>query len=188
MSKSPDLVAGGVCQGGQSPQDHANGSGLLLPRVEGGRWVCPFLGGRAYVNPVCIWWEGACPELVKAPYVSGLQTSLVSPSVSLQGCLSAMQWSELLDGDRQKGLLWTRRDVCKSEQCQGHEQLPFHPSISTRLDLPAGACGSGQGCVPGSVRGICCAPRCGRWQRMACVWDGSWRDTHVCMEMPSFGF
>lgn len=54
------------------------------------------------MNPVCIWWEGVCPELVKGPYVSGLQSSLVSPSVSLQGCLSAMQWSELLDGETER--------------------------------------------------------------------------------------
>lgn len=73
-----------------------------------------FFGRRGLYVPVCIWWEGACPELVKAPYVSGIQSSLVSPSISLQGCLLAMQQSELLGGEtertsvNQKGCLQVR--------------------------------------------------------------------------------
>lgn len=61
-----------------------------------------FFERRGLCLPVCIWWEGTCPELVKAPYVSGPQSSLVSPSISLQGCLSAMQWSELLSGEMER--------------------------------------------------------------------------------------
>lgn len=91
-----------------------NGSGLLLPRAEGVPAGLSFFVRRELSVPVCIWWAGACPELVKAPYVSGPQSSLVSPSISLQGCLSAMQWNGLLGGEmertsvNQKGRLQVR--------------------------------------------------------------------------------